>query len=167
MDVFAFGEREICCQNSAEQIPFSIKVLSEYLKYLGFCIYQIVLLCQFTVEIIALLTAAKTWSVNWMMEDNIKTSTEGERKKSAQVYHLRRRIDAEICIRSKRAADNKPEEIDVNVSFSNLCRKRQRKQTFKTIYLDYPYLKINLVHPSLKSGDFWFTLYFMANFTSI
>ena len=102
-----------------------------------------------------------------MIEDNIKTSAEGERKKSAQVDHSRRRTDAEIRTRSKRAADNKPEEIDVNVSFSNLCRKRQRKQTFKTIYLDHPYLKIDLAHPSLKSSDFWFTLYFMANFTSI
>ena len=102
-----------------------------------------------------------------MIEDNIKTSAEGERTKSAQVDHSRRRTDAEIRTRSKRAADNKPEEIDVNVSFSNLCRKCQRKQTFKTIYLDHPYLKINLVRPSLKSSNFWFILYFMANFTSI
>ena len=102
------------------------------------------------------------------MEDNITTSAEGERKKSAQVDHSRIRTDAQTRTRSKRpAADNEPEEIYVNVSFSNLCRKRQRNQTFKKRYLVHPYLKINLVHPSLKSSDFWFTLYFMANFTSI
>ena len=47
---------------------------------------------------------------------------------------MRRRLLTHKHTTNKRGVDNELEEIDVNVSFSKYG-KRQRKQTFKKIYL--------------------------------